>query len=145
MGACSASPGTSDGGVGLPNCYALSSDDGAKWSEIFSTGIPGQSMGLAPLPGGRVLMVYSQRKYGEIGVRLAVAKPVGSDFGVIHDERVWSGQRPLPPTRFERSWGGRGGVRRHLCNRPSRRGVLVVSGAFCASGYSIRYVKLRLN
>ena len=71
-----------------PNAYAIS-QDGASWSPTRSTGIMGQSVGLAALGDGRALMAYNQRKHGEIGVHLAVARPTEDDFGIEADQVVW--------------------------------------------------------
>jgi hypothetical protein len=71
-----------------PNAYALS-DDGLRWRPTRSTGIMGQSVGLAALPDGRALMTYNQRKYGEIGVWLVIAEPSDQDFGVQLDRIIW--------------------------------------------------------
>jgi hypothetical protein len=75
-----------------PNAYALS-DDGLHWRATRSTGIMGQSVGLEALPDGRVLMAYNQRKYGEIGVWLAVAQPSDEDFGVQLNQIVWRAEK----------------------------------------------------
>ena len=74
------------------NTYALSSDGGRSWSPTLSTGIRGQSTGLAALPDGRAVFVYNQRKHGEPGVRLAVCNPTESGFGVEHEQLVWTAQ-----------------------------------------------------
>ena len=49
----------------------------------------GQSPGLAPLPDGRLLMAYNQRRQEPAGVRLALASPASADFGLQADELVW--------------------------------------------------------
>ena len=71
-----------------PNAYALSAD-GLTWGRTRSTGIMGQSVGLAALSEGRVLMAYNQRKHGEPGVWLALARPTDDDFGIEANEIVW--------------------------------------------------------
>jgi len=77
-----------------PNAYALSLDGGRSWGPTLSTEILGQSTGLAPLPYGRVLFIYNQRKHGEIGVWLALAKPTETDFGLIANQIIWRAERP---------------------------------------------------
>ena len=72
-----------------PNACAISQDSGATWGEVISTGIIGQSIGLAALPDGRALMIYNQRKHGEAGVYLALARPTRGDFGMEADEIIW--------------------------------------------------------
>ena len=68
--------------------YALS-DDGSEWRPHGTTGIVGQSVSLTALPDGGVLMPYNQRKHGEPGVWLALAKPDEADFGLIENQIVW--------------------------------------------------------
>jgi hypothetical protein len=77
-----------------PNAYALSLDGGRTWTPTRSTGTHGQSTGLAALPGGRALFVYNQRKHGDPGVHLAVARPTPDDFGIELDEPVWRAATP---------------------------------------------------
>jgi hypothetical protein len=79
-------------GNDYPNAYALSSDDGQTWGPTLSTGIMGQSAGLAPLPDGKVLFVYNQRRHGTPGVWLAVAKPGEKDFGVLFNAIAWNAE-----------------------------------------------------
>lgn len=81
-------------GDDYPNVYALSADGGDTWSPTADTPIHGQSAGLTPLPGGRVLMAYNQRRHGEPGVRLALARPTESDFGLLYDQLVWKAAVP---------------------------------------------------
>ena len=71
-----------------PNGFAVS-DDGGRWQTTSSTGIMGQSVGLAPLTDGRVLMSYTQRKPGPAGFGLAIARPRDGDFGLEDHEMVW--------------------------------------------------------
>lgn len=72
-----------------PNAYALSLDGGRTWTPTRATGTLGQSTALASLPDGRALMVYNQRKHGDPGVRLAVARPTPDQFQIECDELVW--------------------------------------------------------
>src|SRR5258708_1712201 len=55
----------------------------------------GQSSALAPLPDGRMLFVYNQRKYGEPGVYLAIARPGAAKFGVESNQVVWRAERAM--------------------------------------------------
>ena len=59
----------------FPNVFALSCDGGISWSPTRSTGVMGQSTALCAYRAGRVLFVYNQRRHGEPGVWLAVARP----------------------------------------------------------------------
>lgn len=72
-----------------PNAYAVSFDAGTTWQPTRSTGIRGQSTGLATLPDGRGLFIYNQRKHGEVGVWLAVVRPTADDFGVEINQIIW--------------------------------------------------------
>ena len=75
-----------------PNAYALSQDGGLTWTPARGTGTLGQSPALAPLPDGRVLFVYNQRKHGDPGIRLAIARPTPDDFGIEIDRPVWQAE-----------------------------------------------------
>ena len=79
--------------VDYPNKFALSSDGGLTWGPTTSTGTMGQSPGLAPLADGRLLMAYNQRRQEPAGVRLALATPTPTDFGLQADELVWQASR----------------------------------------------------
>jgi len=76
----------------FPNGFAMS-NDGLHWEPTRSTGIMGQSVGLAPLPDGRVLMYYTQRKHGPVGIGMAVAHPQAETFGLEQTEIVWHAER----------------------------------------------------
>lgn len=75
--------------VNFPNAFALSHDRGQTWSKMASTGIMGQSTGLAALAGGQALMVYNQRAQAPRGVWLAHAQPTDADFGLLSNACVW--------------------------------------------------------
>jgi hypothetical protein len=77
------------GGAEYPNPYALSLNAGRTWLPARSTGILGQSTALLALPDGRALMVYNQRKHGEVGVWVAVARPTPDDFRLEADAILW--------------------------------------------------------
>jgi hypothetical protein len=77
------------GGFEYSNPYALSLDAGRTWLPARSTGILGQSTALLALSDGRALMAYNQRKHGEVGVWVAVARPTPDDFGLETNEILW--------------------------------------------------------
>ena len=83
-----------DGKLDFPNAYAMSSDGGQTWRSTGSTGTMGQSTALAALPDGRALFLYNDRKGTLPGVRMAVCRPTETDFGIEHDDLVWSAARP---------------------------------------------------
>ncbi|MBT5873082.1 MAG: exo-alpha-sialidase [Candidatus Latescibacteria bacterium] len=87
LGACWHIAGQDD--KDMPNAYALSSDGGRTWTPTNNTGILGQSCALAALPDGRALLVYNQRKHGEPGIHLALARPTSDNFGLEINEPVW--------------------------------------------------------
>jgi len=62
-------------------------------SPTQATGIVGQSTALAPLPDGRALFIYNQRKYGEVGVWLALVKPTLASFGLQANQPVWRAEK----------------------------------------------------
>jgi hypothetical protein len=128
------------------NKYALSTDAGASWSPTMSTGILGQSTALAPLPDGRALFVYNQRKHGEVGVWLALVRPSESDFGIAINQCVWAA-----------AIASRGGATADFKDwtsfafgepsvTPLSDGtILITLWAMQPSGHGIRYVKLRIQ
>ncbi|MSU46517.1 MAG: exo-alpha-sialidase [Lacunisphaera sp.] len=128
------------------NKYAISSDAGATWSPTLSTGILGQSTALAPLPDGRALFVYNQRKHGDIGVWLALASPSETSFGVAINQRVWAAEiasRGSATADFK-DWTS------FAFGEPSvtplaDRTILITLWARQPSGHGIRYVKLRIQ
>ena len=128
------------------NKYALSSDGGATWGPTGSTGTLGQSTALAPFTDGRALFVYNQRKQGDIGVWLAVAKPTDESFGLIINQRIWAAEiasRGNSTADFK-DWTsfafGEPSV------TPLTDGtVLITLWALQPSGHGIRYVKLRIQ
>lgn len=131
------------------NPYALSADDGSTWTPLRSTGIRGQSIALTPLPDGRVLMVYNQRKHGPVGVWLAVAKPTEQDFGLERNEQVWaaeiSSQKPTQKDADDmKSWTSFAFGEPSTVLLPDGN-VLVTLWCQQPSGYGIRYVKLSLQ
>ena len=77
-------------GSDFPNPYTLSFDNGDTWLETGSTGIMGQSEGLAAWGKSQALFVYNQRRCGTPGVWLAVAEPSAASFGVVLNQLVWS-------------------------------------------------------
>jgi len=81
-------------GSDFPNPYTISFDDGRTWTSSKSTGIMGQSTALAPLPDGRALFIYNQRKQVPYGVRLAVVNPCDVDFGINVDELIYNAEKP---------------------------------------------------
>jgi len=83
------------GKVDYPNVYAISRDGGDTWMPTTSTGIIGQSNALAALPDGRALFIYNQRKYGEAGVYLAIARPDAPAFGVESNQIIWRAARAV--------------------------------------------------
>jgi hypothetical protein len=131
-------------GRDYPNAYAISADGGQRWSPTRSTGIMGQSTGLAALPDGRALFIYNQRKHGEIGVWMAVVNPTADDFGIQSNEIVW---RAAAPTQSGSS-GNLTAWTDFSFGEPSVTplpdGTLLVA-LWCVepSGRGIRYVKLR--
>lgn len=78
----------------FPNPYTISYDDGKTWTHPESTGIKGQTPSVTPLPDGRILFIYNQRKIAPCGIRLAVAKPSENKFEIEIDEPVYMAERP---------------------------------------------------
>lgn len=128
-----------------PNAYAVSNDGGNTWSPTRSTGIMGQSTGLGALPDGRALFIYNQRKHGEVGVWLAVAKPTERDFGVECNEIVWRAQ-----TKTQSGTSGKHNEWQDFSfGEPSvtllpDKTLLVTLWCVQPSGQGIRYVKLKM-
>lgn len=129
-----------------PNAYALSRDGGMTWSQTRSTGIIGQSTGLASLPDGRALFVYNQRQLADPGVWLAVVRPTEHDFGVIANQRVWAAEVTTTRGKSDAFEGWTSFAFGEPSVTPLPDGtVLVVLWAQQPSGFGIRYVKLRLH
>jgi len=59
-------------GKDLPNQFTLSSDGGKTWSAPASTGITGETMAIAAMPGGKILAVY--RRMDRPGLWLTIVK-----------------------------------------------------------------------
>jgi hypothetical protein len=133
-------------GQEFPNPYALSSDGGETWTPVRSTGIWGQSISLGALPDGRALLVYNQRKHGEPGVWLAVARPTESDFGLETNQIVWRAERTTQhDSSAEHSeWADFAFGEPSVTVAPDGA-LLVTFWRLQPSGQGIGYVKLRLD
>lgn len=128
-----------------PNAYGISHDGGVTWSATASTGIFGQSTALTPLPDGRALFAYNQRKQGEIGVWLAVVKPSETDFGVQFNRPVWRAEiaaRTADATDHK-TWTDFAFGEPSVAILP-HGDLLLVLWAAQPSGSGIPYVRLRL-
>lgn len=84
-------------GSDFPNAFAISGDGGCTWSPPRSTGFCGQSTALTPLPDGRALFLFNQRKHEPVGVWMSVVRPTTWGFGVEFGERVWAAPKPSSP------------------------------------------------
>ena len=129
-----------------PNAFALSEDAGDTWTPTASTGILGQSIALTPQPGGRVLLVYNQRKHGEPGVWLAVARPTPTGFGVEYNAPAW---RARVATQHDTS-AGHSEWTDFSFGEPSVTllpdgDLLLVLWCIQPDGSGIRFVKLRAS
>lgn len=79
-----------DGDCDYPNPYAISNDQGRTWMPFKYTNIMGQSTSLAPLPDGRAIMAYNQRKYGELAYGLQLQIPV--KLTLVLSQILWYGR-----------------------------------------------------
>lgn len=131
-------------GVEHPDAYALSHDGGTTWGPTRSTGVMGQSVGLAPLPEGRALFVYNQRRHGEPGVHLAVVRPTDADFGIEADAIVWRARTATQKgTSGEHTqWTDFSFGEPHVIALPDGT-LLVTLWSIQPDGTGIRYVKVR--
>ncbi len=129
-----------------PNAYAISLDGGDTWKPYRSTGIMGQSTGLAALPDGRALFIYNQRKHGKPGVWLAVAKPTEKDFGVESNQIVWSAQTKTQSgsTGDHSAWTDFSFGEPSVTLLPDKT-LLVTLWCVQPTGQGIRYAKLRIK
>ena len=66
----------------LDDSFSISNDDGLTWGPPVSTGIHGQTMTPVPLGDDRLLVLYN-RRYGDQGIRMALA---------TFTERAWTVQ-----------------------------------------------------
>ena len=73
--------------------YLVSDDDGETFKGPFAQEFKGQSTGIAPWDDGSVLIVYNQRKYGTVGVWLALEKfdEEGKAL-LLENEPVWEAE-----------------------------------------------------
>jgi len=132
-------------GKEYPNPYSLSFDRGTTWQSTQSTGIVGQSTGLACLPDGRALLVYNQRRHGKLGVWLAVGNPQNGQFGLIANEIIWTAET----TTQSESSAEHSEWQDFAFGEPSvtvlsNNTLLVTLWCIQPSGRGVRYVKLRL-
>jgi hypothetical protein len=106
----------------------------------------GQSTALARLEEGGALLVYNQRKHGDIGVWLAGLRPSATGAGVQWNEPVWRAEQATQTASS--------GQHEEWCDfafgEPSV--AVMPDGSFLVtlwclqpSGRGIRYVKLRLG
>jgi hypothetical protein len=129
-----------------PNPYTLSHDGGRSWSPPRSTGIQGQSTALAALPDGRALFVYNQRKHGDIGVWLAVARPTDAGFRIEHNAPIWKAETGTQSgTSGEHSeWGDFSFGEPSIA--PLADGALIATlWSIQPTGRGIRWVKLKME
>jgi hypothetical protein len=133
-------------GLEYPNPYTVSLDRGHTWTPVRSTGILGQSTGLAALPDGRALLVYNQRKHGEPGVWLAVSRPTESDFGLESNCIVWHSEQVTQhgSSAEHIEWEDFAFGEPSVTVLPDGS-ILVTLWCVQPSGQGIRYVKLRLE
>lgn len=132
-------------GGDYPNAFALSHDGGETWSATHSTGVMGQSTALAPLPDGRLLFVYNQRRHGEPGVWLAVARPDEGDFGIEEQALVWRAEAPTQHgTSGEHAEWGDFSFGEPSVALLSRDTLLVTLWCIQPLGRGIQYVRVRL-
>jgi len=78
--------------------YFISDDDGESFKGPFTQPFRGQSTGACACDDGSVLIAYNQRKYGEIGVWLALEK-YGKDgeYELLENEPVWIAETATKP------------------------------------------------
>ncbi len=81
-------------GTDYPNQYTLSFDEGESWIKPKNTGITGQACAVTPLPNGKALFVYNQRKKDPVGIGLAYINPNQTSFGIEHNEVIWQAEKP---------------------------------------------------
>lgn len=127
-----------------PNAYAISADEGHTWSETRSTGIMGQSTGLAALPHGRALFIYNRRKE-HAGVWLSVVRPTSESFEIELNDAVWRCETPTQ----NRTSGELGEWTDFAFGEPSvtvlSDGTLLVTfWSLQPSGQGIRYIRLQI-
>lgn len=70
--------------------YFISNNNGDSFSGPYFQPFKGQSTGICATDDGELLIAYNQRKYGTIGVWLAMEKfDKDGDFTLIENEPVW--------------------------------------------------------
>jgi hypothetical protein len=124
------------------NPFALSTDGGNTWLRQETPPILGQSTALAPLPDGRALLVYSQRKHGDRGIWLSLLTPAKSCLDVDVNQIVWRAE--VIAESEHANW------RQFSFGEPSvtvlrDKVILVTLWCIQPSGRGIRYVRLKLE
>lgn len=71
-----------------PDQY-LYSKDGKNFIGPLALPFKGQTTALTPLPDGRVMIAYNQRKEAPIGIWVAVARPDENGLNLIENTPVW--------------------------------------------------------
>lgn len=129
----------------LPNTYAISSDGGISWTPTASTGTMGQSTALAPYDERRALFLYNQRKHGDPGVRMAIARPDEKSFGIEKDELLWRAKtRTQSKSSGDLSDWSDFSFGEPSIARLSDETWVAVLWCIQPSGSGIRFVKLRI-
>ena len=72
-----------------PDRYLLSTDDANTFTEAMPLPFNGQSTSCEPAEGGKVYVIYNQRREEPQGVWLALGKPDESGFNLIANEPIW--------------------------------------------------------
>jgi len=135
-----------DTGEDYSHPYALSHDAGLTWKPMQRTGTLGQSTALAPLADEQAMFIYNQRRQDPAGIRLAIARPTDHDFGLIHDEHVWTANTATQKDTSgeHREWQDFAFGEPHITMLPDQTCV-VVYWRVQPEGRGIGYIRLRIE
>jgi hypothetical protein len=81
-----------DDSVDYENLLCYSTDGGISWSQTIYSGFKGESISLCPTSSNRCLLVYNQRKNGEIGVWAAEAAFTNQGVKLLSNEPIYKAE-----------------------------------------------------
>lgn len=123
--------------------FFLSDDNGETFDGPHLCPFNGQTMSLTPWEDGTVLIPYNQRREGDIGVWLALAKPEGNTLRLLENQPVWLAQtstRKGSSGEFS-EWTDFSFGEPHVCILPDG-GLLLTFWCSQPGGKGIRFVRL---
>ena len=125
--------------VDAPDQY-LYSKDGVNFNGPIPLPFKGQTTALTPLPDGRVMIAYNQRKEAPIGIWIAVARPDETGLNLIENTPVWQAKSAGKGNGDFSDWTSFSYGEPHVLEMKDGRYLLVYwyeQDGECGIGYSI--------